>query len=216
MGRRKPLIWGAAACGICFLCAGLLQTEITPVRAKASLLFFFAYEAIFACGWLPIPWLYVRSSPQLPTPSKSMHELVSLTPSPQPPEIMPLRHRTHSAALATASDWIFNYMIVQITPVAIANIRWKTYMIFFVPNIWFAIIVWLVYPETSGRTLEEIDLLYTGDCDRLFVVDRRGVLLPGFRSQMGRDGDADSMVDDESSISSSNERGVPPGVTENE
>ncbi|KAI4207682.1 MAG: hypothetical protein LQ349_009828, partial [Xanthoria aureola] len=125
-----------------------------------------------------------------------------------PPEIMPLRHRTHSAALATASDWIFNYMIVQITPVAIANIRWKTYMIFFVLNIWFAIIVWLVYPETSGRTLEEIDLLYTGGCARLFVVDGRGVLLPGFRSKMGSEGDADSMVDDDSSTSSSNERGL--------
>ncbi|KAI4264671.1 MAG: hypothetical protein L6R38_000164 [Xanthoria sp. 2 TBL-2021] len=182
MGRRKPLISEAAACGICFLCAGLLQQEITPVRAKASLLFFFGYEAIFACGWLPIPWLY-------------------------PPEITPLRHRTHSAALATASGWIFNYIIVQITPIAIANIRWKTYIIFFVLNIWFAIIVWLVYPETSGWTLQEIDLLYTDDCDRLFVVDKRGVLLPGFRSKMGREGDADSMVDD-GSDTSSNDRVV--------
>jgi hypothetical protein len=99
---------------------------------------------------------------------------------------MPLRHRTHSAALATASDWIFNYMIVQITPVAISNIRWKTYMIFFVLNIVFAVVVFLFYPETSGRTLEEIDNIYLGDYDRLLVVDKRGSLLPGFRSQMHR------------------------------
>ena len=45
---------------------------------------------------------------------------------------MPMRHRTKSAALATASDWIFNYMIVQITP---ASIGWKTYMIFLVLNL---------------------------------------------------------------------------------
>lgn len=202
MGRRKPLISEAAACGICFLCAGLLQQEITPVRAKASLLFFFGYEAIFACGWLPIPWLYVRSSPLLRICSRN-----GLLKFSQPPEITPLRHRTHSAALATASGWIFNYIIVQITPIAIANIRWKTYIIFFVLNIWFAIIVWLVYPETSGWTLQEIDLLYTDDCDRLFVVDKRGVLLPGFRSKMGREGDADSMVDD-GSDTSSNDRVV--------
>lgn len=179
MGRRKPLIWGAFGCAICFLLAGVLQKDISPVRAKASLAFFFGYEAIFAIGWLPIPWLYA-------------------------PEIMPMRHRTHSAALATASDWIFNYMIVQITPVAIANIRWKTYMIFFVLNIAFALIVYLVYPETSGRTLEEIDLLYTGDCDRLFVVDKRGVLLPGFRSKMDRP-DLES-IDDRSSESSGLEK----------
>jgi len=161
MSRRKPLIWGAVGCGLCFLIAGVLQKDITSVRAKASIAFFFAYEAIFAVGWLPIPWLYA-------------------------PEIMPLRHRTHSAALATASDWIFNYMIVQITPVAISNIRWKTYMIFFVLNLAFAVTVFLFYPETSGRTLEEIDNIYLGDYDRLLVVDKRGSLLPGFRSQMHR------------------------------
>jgi hypothetical protein len=93
---------------------------------------------------------------------------------------MPLRHRTHSAALATASDWIFNYMIVQITPIAISNIRWRTYMIFFALNLFFALVIWLFYPETSGRSLEELDAIYLGDNDRLFVVDKRGRLLPGF------------------------------------
>ncbi|KAI9815140.1 MAG: hypothetical protein M1827_002983 [Pycnora praestabilis] len=179
MGRRWPLIWGAAACGICFLLAGVLQKDITPIRAKVSLIWFFAYEAIFAVGWLPIPWLYA-------------------------PEIMPLRHRTQCAALATASDWIFNYMIVQITPVAISNIRWKTYMIFFVLNIAFAILVWLVYPETSGRTLEEIDALYLGDNDRLFVIDRKGKILPGFGSRMSRPDNVDPMLDDGQSSSLSN------------
>lgn len=57
-----------------------------------------------------------------------------------------MRHRTNCAALATASDWIFNYMIVQITPVAISNIGWKTYMIFFVLNLFFALVVYLFYP----------------------------------------------------------------------
>ena len=91
MGRRKPLIWGAFACGICFLLvcptkdrlnpeskpanhtheiqAGVLQKDITPVRAKASLAFFFLYEAIFAIGWLPIPWLFVRNLPDFRNPN---------------------------------------------------------------------------------------------------------------------------------------------------
>lgn len=133
----------------------------TAVRVKASMAFFFLYEAVFAIGWLPVPWLYAA-------------------------EFMPLRHRTHSAALATASDWIFNYLVVQIAPISISNIRWKTYIIFFVLNIAFGITVWLFYPETSGRTLEEMDQIYLGDNDRLIVVDKRGKLLPGFRSKMSR------------------------------
>jgi len=146
-----------------------LQQEITPNRAKASLTFFFLYEAIFAMGWLAVPWLYA-------------------------PEIMPLRHRTHSAAIAAASDWIFNYLVVQITPVAISNIRWKTYMIFFVLNIVFAIVIWLFYPETTGRSLEELDALFMGDNDRIFVIDKRGRLLPGFRQKKSLSLDPESMI----------------------
>jgi hypothetical protein len=97
---------------------------------------------------------------------------------------MPLRHRTHSAAIAAASDWIFNYLVVQITPISISNIRWKTYIIFFVLNVAFAIIVWLFYPETSGRSLEEIDALYLGDNNRRIVIDKRGRLLPGFSRRL--------------------------------
>ena len=100
---------------------------------------------------------------------------------------MPLRHRTQSAAIATAADWIFNYMIVQITPISITNIGgYRTYMIFFGMNIALAIIVWLFYPETSGRTLEEIDFMYQGDCDRLLVIGKNGRTLQGFRTRMGR------------------------------
>ena len=36
----------------------------------------------------------------------------------------------------------------------------------------------------SGRILEEIDLMYAGDNDPLFVVDKRGALLLGFRNKM--------------------------------
>ena len=139
----------------------MLQKDVTPARAKASLFFFFAYEAIFATGWLAIPWLY-------------------------PSEFMPLRHRTQSASIATAADWIFNYMIVQITPISISNIRWKTYMIFFVLNLLLAITIWLFYPETSGRTLEEIDYIFMGGCDKVLVIGKNGRTLPGFRSMMKR------------------------------
>lgn len=78
-------------------------------------------------------------------------------------------------------------MIVQITPISIANIRWRTYMIFFVLNLCMALTVWLFYPETSGRTLEEIDYIFMGDCDKLFVIGKNGRILPGFRSMMKRE-----------------------------
>lgn len=196
MGRRPGLIWGAFGCAICFLCvsirflgvcffadprqAGVLQKDIEMTKAKASLAFFFAYEAIFAIAWLPVPWLYG-------------------------PEIMPLRHRAQSSAMSAASDWIFNYLVVQITPISISNIHWKTYMIFFVLNIVFAIVVYLFYPETSGRTLEEIDAIYLGDNDRLLVVDKRGRLLPGFRKVIHSDPEVATPVQESTSDRESKE-----------
>lgn len=59
-------------------------------------------------------------------------------------------------------------------------------MIFFVLNLAFATIIFLFYPETSGRTLEGIDDIFMGENDRLFVVSKTGKLLPGFRSQYKR------------------------------
>ncbi|OIW31918.1 putative Myo-inositol transporter 1 [Coniochaeta ligniaria NRRL 30616] len=170
ISRRKPLILGALGCSLCFLVAGILQSKLTETRLKASLAFFFMFEAIFAMGWLPIPWLY-------------------------PAEIMPLRHRTHGTALATAGDWIFNYMIVQITPIMISNIRWKSYIVFFALNLLFAAVVFLFYPETSGRSLEELDTLWLGENDRLLVVDGKGALLPAFAGRYGNNAAALDQVE---------------------
>lgn len=43
---------------------------------------------------------------------------------------VPLRIRAPANALATSSNWIFNFMVVMITPVAFENIGYKTYIIF--------------------------------------------------------------------------------------
>lgn len=52
-------------------------------------------------------------------------------------------------------------MVVEVTPVSVANIGWRTYLIWAVLNLANAIIVWLFYPETAGIPLEQIDLLFT-------------------------------------------------------
>lgn len=54
-------------------------------------------------------------------------------------------------------------MIVQITPIAIENIGWKTYIIFAVLNSFFVPIIFLFFPETKGLELEDVDRLFGGD-----------------------------------------------------
>ncbi len=54
-------------------------------------------------------------------------------------------------------------MIVQITPIAIQNIGWKTYIIFAVLNSLWVPIIYLFFPETKGLELEAVDRLFSGD-----------------------------------------------------
>jgi predicted P-loop ATPase/GTPase len=56
--------------------------------------------------------------------------------------------------------------VVAITPPALENIGYKTYIIFAVFNLVTAIIVWCFYPETSYLNLESVDLLFLPDEDR--------------------------------------------------
>ena len=56
-------------------------------------------------------------------------------------------------------------MIVQITPIAIENIGWKTYIIFAVLNAFWVPIIYLFFPETKGLELEAIDRLFSGDAE---------------------------------------------------
>lgn len=103
-----------------------------------------------------------------------------------PPEILPLKLRAKGTALAAAADFLGNFVVrfripfcgavlihvrviymqvVQITPPALRNIGYKTYLIFAVFNFVNAYIVWAVYPETAGLTLESVDSLFRRDDD---------------------------------------------------
>lgn len=54
-------------------------------------------------------------------------------------------------------------MIVQITPIAIENIGWKTYIIFAILNATWVPIIYFFFPETKGLELEDVDSLFAGD-----------------------------------------------------
>ena len=55
--------------------------------------------------------------------------------------------------------------MVQITPPAINNIGWKTYIIFAVFNAAWVPIVYFYFPETKGMELEEVDKMFSKEDD---------------------------------------------------
>jgi hypothetical protein len=98
-----------------------------------------------------------------------------------PPEILPLKTRAKGASLAASADFLGNFLVVEITPTALKNIGYKTYIIFAIFNVVNAIIVWCFYPETAGQTLESVDRLFV-DKDGEWEDDQVvGDMVPLFR-----------------------------------
>ncbi|CAK5277861.1 unnamed protein product [Mycena citricolor] len=139
-GRRMLMIWGAAGQAVCYaFISRLLSKADDPVNGArygiGATVFFFVYYIFFGICWQGVPWLY-------------------------PVEINSLAMRNKGAALATAANWLSNYLIVEITPVGISHMGWKFYLIWMMFNALFVPLIWLFYPETANRHLEDIDRLY--------------------------------------------------------
>ena len=138
VGRKRLLIYGS----IGMMCAMIILTVTlshpNQVAGGFAILAIFLFEVFYATGgWMATPFLY-------------------------PSEISTLRLRSKGSAISVLSKWIFNFLVVMITPVAIANIGWQTYIIWAVLNFSFIFVVYFFYPETKGLTLEESDRIFEG------------------------------------------------------
>jgi len=139
VGRRKLMIYCAAgqAATMAILCgsAWAANYKDDTHAAVAAAVFLFVFNTIFGLGWLGVPWLY-------------------------PAEIAPLEIRASVNGLSTACNWGFNFMVVMITPVSFANIGPYTYAIFAGINFIMVPVVIIFYPETAGKSLEDMDLIF--------------------------------------------------------
>ena len=62
--------------------------------------------------------------------------------------------------MTTASNWIFNFSLSYFVPPAFQNIKWKVYILFGVFNFAMMVHAFFCFPETSGKTLEEVESMF--------------------------------------------------------
>jgi len=63
----------------------------------------------------------------------------------------------------TSADFhlrFFNYAVVQLAPIMINTIAWKTYFVFMCFNLAAIPIVYFLFPETNGWKLETMDAIF--------------------------------------------------------
>jgi Sugar (and other) transporter len=76
-------------------------------------------------------------------------------------EVWSLETRAIGMALAATANWLFNFALGLFTPPAFQNITYKTFIIFGVLCMGAATQAFFTYPETCGKTLEEIEILFS-------------------------------------------------------
>ncbi|KAI9259690.1 hypothetical protein BDA99DRAFT_99227 [Phascolomyces articulosus] len=104
----------------------------------AFLVVMYLFIACFALTWGPAGWIF-------------------------PTELYSQDVRAQALGLTTAANWLFNYGVSQITPIMYVNIRWKTFATYAVLCAVIAFVVYRYFPETKGKSLEEIDLIFSGN-----------------------------------------------------
>ncbi|KAJ3730539.1 general substrate transporter [Lentinula raphanica] len=150
-GRRPMMILGSLFMGIFLYLVGGLQARyghwgtvdgaavwlITghDAATKGIIVCSYLFVCSFAVTMGPISWTY-------------------------PAEIYSLKTRGKAVSIATATNWIFNFALAWATPPGFANIAWKTYFVFGTFNFAACIHFFFMFPETVGRTLEEVEDIF--------------------------------------------------------
>ncbi|CAG8103286.1 unnamed protein product [Penicillium olsonii] len=136
-GRRLALTVSGAGMASCML--GLAIATSFPHSNYAaqiiSVLFVFLFNFFIPIGFLGANFLYCT-------------------------EVAPIRLRVAMSSISTANHWLWNFVVTMITPVAIKTIGYKYYIVYTCIGAFIPFTVYFLYPETMGRSLEEIDLIF--------------------------------------------------------
>ncbi|KAI4843710.1 hypothetical protein E4T45_08486 [Aureobasidium sp. EXF-8846] len=153
VGRRPLLIYGAIAMGIChFVVGGVLSTgtyvpdgvdgnpNIKLIGGSAGntvIAFCYLLILFYSLTLAPVCWIYAA-------------------------EVWSLETRATGMGIAAIGNWLFNFALGMYIPPGFQNITWRMFIIFGVMCFLRAAQVFLTFPETGGKSLEEIELLFPG------------------------------------------------------
>ncbi|GAA5942507.1 hypothetical protein JCM10213_004798 [Rhodosporidiobolus nylandii] len=151
-GRRGPLMFGAIASGLSMLYVTVYLgvadpaaqaaaggvSHSTAMGGNAAIAFLFLFAIFYCCGWNGLAWVICA-------------------------EIYPTRIRAICAAWTAAWQWVFQFIIARETPDMVENMGHAGYgmfLMFTIFNLLSAVFTYFFIPETKGRSLEQMDVLF--------------------------------------------------------
>ncbi|KAF7163919.1 hypothetical protein CNMCM6106_000691 [Aspergillus hiratsukae] len=142
-GRRRSLIAGALWMFVCFMVFASvghfsLDREV-PERTHTAGVVMVVFACLFILGfastWGPMVWTIIA-------------------------ELYPSEYRARAMSLATASNWLWNFLLAFFTPFITGAIDFRYGYVFAGCLFLAAAMVYFTVMEGQGRTLEEIDTMY--------------------------------------------------------
>jgi MFS family permease len=140
LGRRTLLIYGAVGMAICEFIIAIVGTAAEGSKAAGYVMIVFTciYIFFFASTWGPAAWVVIG-------------------------EIFPLPIRAKGVALATASNWFWNFIIGYITPYMVdtdkGDMKAKVFWVWGATCTACIFFAYFMVSETKGLSLEQVDLM---------------------------------------------------------
>ncbi|RDW57360.1 hypothetical protein BP5796_12810 [Coleophoma crateriformis] len=136
-GRRALFMFSGFGMGSCMLALTICTSFPASNKAAsiAGVFFIFMFNFFVPIGFLGANFLYCA-------------------------EVAPSRLRVSMSAISTANHWLWNFVIVMVTPVAISSLGFKYFIVFAVLSYCIPASVYFFYPETMGQSLEQINAVF--------------------------------------------------------
>jgi len=141
VGRKKPLMFGAASFVVTYSILTAIVACFPPevngvanthhAAQRAGIAMIFMTSIFFSLSFGPVSWVLAS-------------------------EVFPTRTRSIGTSVATCANWAFNILFSQVSNMAINNVSWRYYLLFICLNAIDFVIITLFFPETKGKSLEEM------------------------------------------------------------
>ncbi|GLB40553.1 putative general substrate transporter [Lyophyllum shimeji] len=142
VGRKKPLMFGAASFVATFSILAAIVATNPPdaphpntAAQRAGIAMIFLTSVFFSLSFGPVSWVLAS-------------------------EVFPTNTRAIGTSVATCANWAFNTLLGQVAPIGMTNVQWKFYMLFVTLNLVDFGIIAAFFPETKGKTLEEMNSVF--------------------------------------------------------
>ncbi|KAH8660242.1 general substrate transporter [Xylariales sp. PMI_506] len=137
LGRRAVFMISGAGMSMC-MAALAVSTSFSSSNHGASIAsatFIFLFNLFYPIGFLGGNFLYCT-------------------------EVAPVRLRVAMNSVSTANHWLWNFVVVMVTPVAIDRIGYHYYIMYAIISALIPVSVFLFYPETMNRNLELLNNVF--------------------------------------------------------